>query len=80
MFNDRNYSVRFIVKHNQIQGLELFVPKHEEIPLVKLKTPVIKEVKYSRSGDMNSLIKAFKIPEKNVDEEVIVHEIKDLDK
>lgn len=79
-FNDRNYSVRFIVKHNQIQGLELFVPKHEEIPLVKLKTPVIKEVKYSRSGDMKSLIKAFKIPEKNVDEEVIVHEIKDLDK
>ena len=79
-FNDRNYSVRFIVKHNQIQGLELFVPKHEEIPLVKLKTPVIKEVKYSRSGDMKSLIKAFKIPEKIVDDEVIVHEIKDLDK
>ena len=79
-FNDRNYSVRFIVKHDEIQGLELFVSKHEEIPLVKLKTPVIKEVKYSRSGDMNSLIKAFKIPEKIVDEEVIVHEIKDLDR
>jgi hypothetical protein len=78
-FNDRNYSVRFIVKHNEIQGLELFVPKHEEIPLVKLKTSVIKEVKYSRSGDMNSLVKAFKIPETNVEEEVIVHEIKDLD-
>ncbi len=78
-FNDRNYSVRFIVKHNEIQGLELFVPKHEEIPLVKLKTSVIKEVKYSRTGDMNSLVKAFKIPETNVDEEVIIHEIKDLD-
>lgn len=79
-FNDRNYSVRFIVKHNEIQGLELFVPRNEEIPLVKLKTPVIKEVKYSRSGDMNKLLKAFKIPEQIVDEEVIVHEIKDLDK
>lgn len=78
-FNDRNYSVRIIVKHNEIQGLELYVPKHEEIPLVKLKTSVMKEVKFSRPGKMNSLLKAFKIPDAIDDEEVIVHEIKDLD-
>lgn len=79
-FNDRNYSVRFLVKNREIQGLELFVPKNEEIPRVSLKPSVIKEDRYSNPGDLNSLLKAFNIPEKISHEETIVHEIKDLDK
>ena len=80
-FNDRNYSIRFIVKNHKIQGLELLVPKYEEIPRITLKTSVIKEDKFNNPGDMNSLLKAFEIPDKLPDdEEIIVHEIKDLDK
>lgn len=80
-FNDRNYSIRFIVKNHKIQGLELLIPKHEEIPRIRLKTSVIKEEKYSNPGDMSSLLKAFEIPDKLADdEEIIVHEIKDLNK
>ena len=80
-FNDRNYSIRFIVKNHKIQGLELLVPKYEEIPRIRLKTSVIREDKFSNPGDVNSILKAFKIPDKLPDEEeIIVHEIKDLDK
>ncbi|TFG24247.1 MAG: hypothetical protein EU533_02355 [Promethearchaeota archaeon] len=80
-FNDRNYSIRFIVQNHKIQGLELLVPKYEEIPRINLKASVIREDKYSNPGDMNSLLKAFDIPDNLPDdEEIIVHEIKDLDK
>jgi len=62
-FNDRNYSIRIIVRDKSLQGVELFVKKHEKVKTLKLKVPTIPEEKYSKSGDLESLFEAFKIPE-----------------
>lgn len=67
-FNDRNYSTRLIVKDRSIQGIELYIHNYEKVPSVELKIPLIEEEKISREGNINSLIKAFKIPEKLSDD------------
>ncbi|MFX1497770.1 MAG: hypothetical protein ACFFBH_09605 [Promethearchaeota archaeon] len=63
-FNDRNYSIRFLVKNRAIQGLELFIPEYEKIIPLELKVPLIPEEKFSREGKIESLIKSFNIPKK----------------
>lgn len=63
-FNDRNYSIRFVVKDRAIQGLELFIPEYEKIVPLELKVPLIPEEKFSREGKIESLIKSFNIPKK----------------
>lgn len=67
-FNDRNYSVRIIVKSGKIQGLELYVPEYENLPIIRLKTPVIKEEKFSKPGNIESVLNAFQIPNSLSDE------------
>jgi hypothetical protein len=62
-FNDRNYSVRIIVRDKSLQGVELFVKEHENVQTLNLKVPTTPEEKYSKSGDVQSLYKAFQIPE-----------------
>ncbi len=68
-FNDRNYSIRVIVKDRAIQGIELFTPDYEKYDSIKLKVPVIPEEKFSRPGKIESLIESFNIPEKIPNEE-----------
>ncbi|MFX1233349.1 MAG: hypothetical protein ACFFBY_02225 [Promethearchaeota archaeon] len=67
-FNDRNYSIRFVVKDRAIQGLELFIPNYEKYEAIVLNIPIITEEKFSKEGKINSLIKSFNIPEKITDE------------
>ncbi|TFF83943.1 MAG: hypothetical protein EU552_02065 [Promethearchaeota archaeon] len=62
-FNDRNYSVRMIVRDKSLQGVELFVKKHEKVQTLNLKVPTILEEKYNKPGKIESLFKAFQIPE-----------------
>ncbi|MFW9930007.1 MAG: hypothetical protein ACFFD1_11495 [Candidatus Thorarchaeota archaeon] len=62
-FNDRNYSVRIIVRDKSLQGVELFVKEHENVQTLNLKIPTILEEKYNKPGDVQSLYKAFQIPE-----------------
>jgi len=68
-FNDRNYSIRVIVKDRAIQGVELFTPDYEKYDSIKLKVPVIPEEKFNRPGKIESLIESFNIPEKIPDDE-----------
>lgn len=79
-FNDRNYSVRVIITNRTIQGIELYVPEYENLPIIRLKTPVIKEEKFSNPGNIKNVIRSFKIPESLSDEEVIVHDLTDSNK
>ncbi|MFX0032010.1 MAG: hypothetical protein ACFE8E_00600 [Candidatus Hodarchaeota archaeon] len=67
-FNDRNYSIRFVVKDRAIQGLELFTPEYEKYDTLELKIPVISEEKFSKEGNIDSLIKSFNIPDKLIEE------------
>lgn len=69
-FNDRNYSLRVIVKDRAIQGVELFTPDYEKYDSIKLKVPVIPEEKFNRPGKIDSLIESFNIPEKIPDEKL----------
>ncbi len=69
-FNDRNYSLRVIVKDRAIQGIELFIPEYEKYDSIKLKVPVIPEEKFNRPGKIDSLIESFNIPEKISDEKL----------
>ncbi|MGB5909973.1 MAG: hypothetical protein WBH31_02135 [Promethearchaeia archaeon] len=69
-FNDRNYSLRVIVKDRAIQGIELFTPDYEKYDSIKLKVPVIPEEKFNRPGKIDSLIESFNIPEKIPDEKL----------
>lgn len=62
-FNDRNYSVRMIVKDNSLQGIELFTKEHEKVQTLSLKVPTIPEEKYNKPGKIKSLFKAFEIPD-----------------
>ena len=62
-FNDRNYSTRIIVKNRIIQGIELYAHSNENIPSLRIKSPIIHEDKISNKGDMNKLMAAFQIPD-----------------
>jgi hypothetical protein len=69
-FNDRNYSLRVIVKDRAIQGIELFTPDYQKYDSIKLKVPVIPEEKFNKPGKIDSLIESFNIPEKIPDEKL----------
>ncbi len=74
-FNDRNYSVRVIVINRTIQGIELYIREDENLPIIRLKTPVIMEEKFSKPGNIENVLKAFRIQDSLSDEEVIVHDL-----
>jgi len=63
LFDDRNYSTRIIVKDRVIQGIELFVRNNDEMPYLRIKSPIIHEDKISEEGDMEKLINSFEIPD-----------------
>ncbi len=63
LFDDRNYSTRIIVKDRVIQGIELFVQNNDEMPSLRIKSPIIHEDKISEEGDMEKLINSFEIPD-----------------
>lgn len=63
LFDDRNYSTRIIVRHRSIQGIELYGNSYENIPSLRIKSPIIHEDKISNKGDMDTLMAAFNIPE-----------------
>lgn len=63
LFDDRNYSTRIIVKDRVIQGIELFVHNYDEMPSLRIKSPLIHEDKISEEGDMEKLITSFDIPD-----------------
>ncbi|MFX0180178.1 MAG: hypothetical protein ACFE78_08295 [Candidatus Hodarchaeota archaeon] len=69
-FNDRNYSIRVIVKDRAIQGIELFNPDYEKYDSIELKVPVIPEEKFNRPGKIESLIQSFNIPEEIPEEKL----------
>ena len=62
-FKDRNYSTRIIVRNRTIQGIELYVNSYENLPSLRIKSPIIHEDKISNKGDMDSLMAAFQIPD-----------------
>ena len=62
-FNDRNYSTRIIVRNRSIQGIELYGNSYENIPSLRIKSPIIHEDKISNKGDMDTLMTAFQIPD-----------------
>jgi len=63
LFDDRNYSTRIIVKDRVIQGIELFVQNNDEMPSLRIKSPIIHEDKISEERDMEKLITSFEIPD-----------------
>ena len=81
-FNDRNYSTRIIVSRRSIQGIELYVNSYENLPSLRIKSPIIHEDKISNKGDMDTLMAAFQIPDSlpdveseeersNIDEKIV---------
>jgi hypothetical protein len=62
-FDDRNYSTRVIIKDRVIQGIEFYVHYYDEIPSLRIKTPIIEEEKIHNEGDVANLLSAFKIPD-----------------
>ena len=62
-FRDRNYSTRIIVRNRTIQGIELYVNSYENLPTLRIKSPIIHEDKISNKGDMDKLMTAFQIPD-----------------
>ena len=63
IFDDRNYSTRIVVKDRVIQGIELFVNNSDEMPSLRIKSPLIPEDKISEEQDMEKLINSFEIPD-----------------
>lgn len=61
-FSDRNYSTRIIVRNRTIQGIELYVNSYENLPSLRIKSPIIHEDKISNKGDVDKLMAAFQIP------------------
>ncbi|MHA1350290.1 MAG: hypothetical protein ACTSPZ_05560 [Promethearchaeota archaeon] len=61
-FSDRNYSTRIIVRNRTIQGIELYVNSYENLPSLRIKSPIIHEDKISNKGNMDKLNAAFQIP------------------
>ncbi|MBY8988992.1 MAG: hypothetical protein KGD61_11105 [Candidatus Lokiarchaeota archaeon] len=74
-FDDRNYSTRIVTKNRSIQGIELFVHDYDKMPVVQIKTPIIREDKFSNEGDMDKLLAAFQISESLPDVEIDDKEI-----
>ena len=68
-FKDRNYSTRIIVRNRTIQGIELYVNSFENLPSLRIKSPIIHEEKISNKGDMDSLMAAFQIPDSLPDDD-----------
>ncbi len=62
-FQDHNYSTRLIIKERKIQGIELFIYKNDKSSPLELKIPIIYEEKFNKPGSINTLVKAFKIPD-----------------
>ncbi len=62
-FDDRNYSMRLIIKDRAIQGIEFFVHDSDKIPALRIKTPVIFEEHLNKTGKIKDLIQGFQIPE-----------------
>ncbi|TFG08500.1 MAG: hypothetical protein EU539_02110 [Promethearchaeota archaeon] len=63
-FYDDLYSTRLIINERKIQGLELYTKKTEKskAQVLNLKIPIFQEEKFSKKGEMKSLIDAFEIP------------------
>ncbi len=62
-FQDHNYSTRLIIKERKIQGIELFIYKTDKSSPLELKIPIIYEEKFNKPGSIDTLVKAFKIPD-----------------
>lgn len=63
-FQDHNYSTRLIIKERNIQAIELYVDKKDKSPSLTIEIPIIQEDKFSKTGSIDKLIKAFHIPKK----------------
>lgn len=63
-FQDHNYSTRLIIKERNIEAIELYVDKQDKSPSLKIEIPIIQEDKFSKTGSIDKLIKAFHIPKK----------------
>lgn len=64
LFTDQNYSTRIIIKDRKIQGIELFVHIDDTSSPLRLEIPIIYEEKFNKPGSIDTLLKAFNIPEK----------------
>lgn len=62
-FQDHYYSTRLIIKERKIQGIELFIPKDDKSPPLELEIPIIHEDKFNKPGSIETLVKAFQIPD-----------------
>ncbi|MHA1272056.1 MAG: hypothetical protein ACTSQP_03695 [Promethearchaeota archaeon] len=64
-FGDANYSTRLIIKEGKVQGLELYVSDKEESAskVLDLKIPIFYEERFRKKGSIETLIKAFQIPD-----------------
>ncbi|MFW9950764.1 MAG: hypothetical protein ACFFKA_11650, partial [Candidatus Thorarchaeota archaeon] len=62
-FDDRNYSTRLIIKDRAIQAIELFVDKSDKPSPLKVKPPLILDDKLSKTGRIEDILRAFKIPD-----------------
>jgi hypothetical protein len=51
------------VRNRTIQGIELYVNSYENLPSLRIKSPIIHEDKISNKGDMDKLMAAFQIPD-----------------
>ncbi|MFX1328915.1 MAG: hypothetical protein ACFE91_12375 [Promethearchaeota archaeon] len=63
-FQDHNYSTRLIIKERMIQGIEFYINKDDKSPPIKIEVPIIPENKFNKPRSIDSLVKAFQIPEK----------------
>jgi hypothetical protein len=70
-FSDNNYSTRLIVNERKIQGLELYTLKTEDAHTmaIDLKIPILVEEKFSKQGNIEKVLNAFKIPNNLPDED-----------
>ncbi|MHA1913184.1 MAG: hypothetical protein ACW986_02805 [Promethearchaeota archaeon] len=63
LFTDHNYSTRLIIKDRKIQGIELFINKDDTSSTLILDIPTIYEEKFNKPGSIETLLKAFNIPD-----------------
>ena len=69
-FDAESYSTRLVVKNRKVQGIELYVPKDQDLPALKVDVPIIQEDRFTKKGEMDVLINAFQIPESLPDDAV----------
>lgn len=67
-FGDKNYSTRLVIKDRKVQGIELYLDSEEKRSPLRLEIPVFTDNKFTQQGNMEDIIKAFKIPDKNLEE------------